>query len=887
MKSLSRRYVRNALIALALLLVAGWLLPSFFSAERYRHRLEASLERALQRPVVFGAVSYRLIPRPGFSIENAMVREDPAFGFEPFARVDRIDCDLRWRSLFRSRLDCAHLYLDHPSLNFVKNSRGEWNVESLLGKSALASPSGAASGASYSPGALQLDADGARIDLKLGADKKPFAITELRARVNFDRRSGVLTFRLEGIPIRTDLSVPSPGPVQLEGQWTPGAGLEGPLEATLRTNAALVYNWIPLVSGRNPEVYGMMDAEVRVTGSLHLPKFEGRALVSQLHRWGELPPSDPMPGTLIFRGQFDRARGRAMIESLDAAFADSHIHLTGSIDKLPSSPELDLVVAVARSRLEDFVNLSRRFSASRSSGSSVSLSGRVDALVSIQGPWRQRSYRGYVGGRDVSLHAGSQSFSVTDLDVRVEERNARLAPFRVTLAPHVQLVVEGAIERPDVEAVPSRHRRGRAQGVAGGAPRYELLMTAQGAPLHNLIGFARDIGLLSAQGVDARGTASAAFTLSGSVWPASRPTINGHAELRAARLLVPGFTEPIELPRALVQVSGDHVTANPVVAVLGTSVFTGRFEHQGERKQPWEFDIRANALSVEQGSLWFDALGHRPPIPLLARLPGLSSFGEVRAAASSLFGAVSAHGRFASPVVSYRGLKLTDFKTAVAISGRVVRLDGATFRAGGGRGRGQAVVDLTNSPAGVSVDLAMMDCNFQALAAHLPPALGRVRGTYSGNGHFETRGLSRQEMTGNLQGKATVRLKSVYLGEFDPVQALAGQAGWGALEPGHRETSLRLPPVILQVQDHRVELGNTPFLISGAKLRVSGTYGSDGALELRVRADLSHLTRHWLNTVESDPNSRLLDVRLAGSFHRLAVQPQIAASQPAPMRRDR
>ena len=101
------------------------------------------LEQALHRPVKFGALSFRLLPRPGFSIENAEVDEDPDFGSEPFARVDHIDCDLRWHSLWRSRMDFAHLHLDHPSFNIVLNSRGEWNVEKLLLQSGVTAPTGA------------------------------------------------------------------------------------------------------------------------------------------------------------------------------------------------------------------------------------------------------------------------------------------------------------------------------------------------------------------------------------------------------------------------------------------------------------------------------------------------------------------------------------------------------------------------------------------------------------------------------------------------------------------------------------------------------------------------------------------------------------------------
>lgn len=75
-----RRYTRIGFVAFALLTLAVWQVPAFLSAERYRRRLEAGLEHLLQRPVTFSSGSLRLLPRPGFSLENVVVREDPAFG---------------------------------------------------------------------------------------------------------------------------------------------------------------------------------------------------------------------------------------------------------------------------------------------------------------------------------------------------------------------------------------------------------------------------------------------------------------------------------------------------------------------------------------------------------------------------------------------------------------------------------------------------------------------------------------------------------------------------------------------------------------------------------------------------------------------------------------
>jgi hypothetical protein len=354
-----------------------------------------------------------------------------------------------------------------------------------------------------------------------------------------------------------------------------------------------------------------------------------------------------------------------------------------------------------------------------------------------------------------------------------------------------------------------------------------------------------------------------------------------HAQLRAARLLVPGLTEPLNLPRVDLRVNGDEIIADPVVAVMGTSVFTARLAHpSGDGKLPWEFDVRANNLSVEQGALWFEALGRRRPLPLLERLPGLSSFAAQRAAASSLFSSLNARGRFAAPSVTYRALTLKDFRASLEISSRVIRVSKASFLAGGGRGQGSGKVDLTGAPALISADLSLAGANVQALSGRLPAALRGSRGSISGSAHLESRGLSREEMSGNLRGEATVFLKDASFGDFDPLAALARASGWGKVEPPRAPVGFHQAVVKLEVQDRRVAMRNVLLDLAGSRgcgINVSGTYAFDGAVDLDVRMDWRNARCNWSRLAgrgeENDPEAQPVELRLAGRLDKLGVVP--------------
>src|SRR6266446_4766858 len=107
--------------ATAVVLVAlGIFVPPSINVNRYKSRIAG----AIGHPVTVGGVALRLLPQPGFTLNNLIVADDPAFSAEPMLRSEEVIASLRLSSLWRGRLEIAKLTLKEPSLNLVRSPTG-------------------------------------------------------------------------------------------------------------------------------------------------------------------------------------------------------------------------------------------------------------------------------------------------------------------------------------------------------------------------------------------------------------------------------------------------------------------------------------------------------------------------------------------------------------------------------------------------------------------------------------------------------------------------------------------------------------------------------------------------------------------------------------------
>ncbi|MGH9360133.1 MAG: hypothetical protein ACRD1O_13290, partial [Terriglobia bacterium] len=661
---------------------------------------------------------------------------------------------------------------------------------------------------------------------------------------------------------------------ELSGDWNARGGFR----ATLSTQGSLLYGWIPLLTGHDAGIYGLIDASVNLAGSLGRIGIRGHAHFDQLHRWGALPPDSSMPVDVDFSASWDRSRQELMIHRLDAAFSSSRIHVTGALTGLLSRPQMDIVMAVQRSRLEDIVSLAARLSGRQPS---VGATGRLDGLLTIQGPWKARRYAGLLAIRAMTVTAGDASFSLPEAAVRIGREGARLIPVRFHPEPGVTCIAQGNLSPALPDAAPAATPDHERERTPFGA--YALSVATSNASLHGLIRLAAALHVASFRDLDARGVGNATIRLTGRAWPFTRPRLTAEGDVLDARLLIPGLTEPIQITHFHLQAVNHRVRISPVAVRLGLTTFSGWLERNGSGIHPWRFDARTARLNLQQAALWFTVLGYRQPSSILDLIPGLRTLAARRHAGRALFSSVNAVGTFESPEVTFRSLKLHHFQADVSIDRRLGQISEGSFKVGGGHGLLEARVDFRSAPARVTGDFKLEGLNLRRAAWRLPPQLAGLKGLLSAGGTFSTRGLTSEEMSANLQSDVEAHLTKLSFGSFDPLQAMARASALGALQPDLGGEEIPSASLDFAIRGQRITLKPARLALSGATLDLSGDCAFNGIANLYIQSDLHNLNRRWLNVSAhqvSWPGQALsAKMHLTGHLNKLALVRQVESAR--------
>jgi AsmA family/AsmA-like C-terminal region len=123
------RPIKILLIAIAVVVVLGLIIPFFIDVDRYRPQIIAEVESRTGRKVEIGHISARLIPTPGFSVENVTL--GPPAGFAPvnLVTVDAVKGTVALLPLLHGSVEVSSIDIVKPHITLATDEHGHTNYD--------------------------------------------------------------------------------------------------------------------------------------------------------------------------------------------------------------------------------------------------------------------------------------------------------------------------------------------------------------------------------------------------------------------------------------------------------------------------------------------------------------------------------------------------------------------------------------------------------------------------------------------------------------------------------------------------------------------------------------------------------------------------------------
>ena len=845
---------RRIVAAAALVVLALFLLRP--GASRLKSRIISSLSAGVGRPVDVSSVHIRLLPRPGFDLDNLVVYEDPAFGAEPMLRASEVTADLRLTSLMRGRLEIARLDLTEPSLNLVHSEGGRWNLEALLERTARIplAPTGKAK-SEPRPGFPYIEGTSARINFKNGPEKKPYALTNADFSLWQDSENawGV---RLKAQPVRTDLNLNDTGLLQVSGTWQRAATLQDtPLQFSVEWSRAQLGQVTKFLAGNDKGWRGTIQLDVALTGSPAKLEIASTASVDDFRRY-DITSGNALRLAGRCSGEYSSlthefhelkcsapiAKGLIAVAG-NGGFPGSHrFAIAVTAESVPASA-LAAVVQRAKKNLPDDLEaegiLHGKFSLREDAAAGLKF--RCDGRGEIS------DFRLSSMANKVEIGRETVPFAMVSDSARTLGRRqvaGSKSGIRFPDGPHIEF---GPI------ALDGAHGTTVRGWVNGGG--YEVSIAGE-AEIARALRVARMIGLpalpANPEGsavVDLQIAGSWAEQVNGVAAGFAGPQVTGNAKLRNVKVALHGTGEPVEIVSADMQLSSDAVRVGKLNAKAAGAAWAGSLEMPRgcgtPENCPVHFAVNTDEVALEQLTEW---AGPSPKKRAWYQvLEGSTPTGP------SLLGRLRASGRIMANRLRAGSVEATRVSAIVILDHGTLAVPELNADLFGGTHRGMWHADFNSKPALCGGSGELTGISLEGLALAMKD--GWIAGT--ANGNYQVNGPCPAEFWRSAEGTLRVDVRDGLLphlllnSDQEPFQVtrLTGQA---ELRAGKIEISdakvdspegkyLLSGTATLQ-RDIAIKLTRVPAGTSNAGYSISGTLAEPRVTPL-ARAEQAQLKR--------------------------------------------
>jgi AsmA-like protein len=744
---------RWLLIALLAVVAIGFAAPKV-SANRFRPRIQAALETALNRPVHLGAVHLNLFTGPGFTVDDVEIDDDPAAGIEPFAHVEQIQARIRWLSLFSGHLGFSSLRLDTPSVNVVKMPSGPWNIQPLLDRHTQ-------DGALHRPDVPDIQIRGGRINFKFGDTKSVFYISDADVDV-YPNENGEVVIRFSGAPARTDQGSQNFGELTARGLLQAGGNGENHLNMGVHLDRTAISELTRLFHGSDIGIHGYVFADAKLDGPLSKLDITGNLNISDVHRW-DLMPAPGEGWTLNYRGLLNLGGHHLELATLAATPAQPDpVSVEFHLDDYLAAPKWFGNLQFHDLPAASLVETARHFGAPFPPG--VQVEGKVQGGIGYSS---QSGAEGQLTLANAAVkfpEGGSAQFDSAQL--QISNGTVVLAPADIEIEDGQAAQIDGEYSFDNSHAAFRISTRELSAGAAH-------LLDAAPIPLIEQLRQGSWKGWISYEKT------------------AENPGVwSGQYDLQNAVIDIPGLALPVRLASATVLMDGDGIQVTRMRGRAGTVRFEGDYRYDASAAHPDRLRLTVPQLQLpDVESLMLPALRRNEgflarfrrdqPVPkwLDARNAEVTLQVANLMNAELPLGDLTAHATWRGPSINVSNLNW--------------HLDNmhATGKLSVNLSRAEPSYELTGTVENFDYRNGQLDLDGELMTSGIGPALLlnlRSKGTFDGRGIMLAPDAEVREVSGSYSVGLSYGVPRLLLSNVQVLQGAETLVGQGASQPdGH------------------------------------------------------------------------------------------------------
>lgn len=787
-------------------------------ASRLKSRIISSISAGVGRPVDIGSVHIRLLPRPGFDLQNLVIYDDPMYGAEPMLRAGEVTADLRIASLLRGRIEVSRMDLNEPSLNLVHRTGGDWNLESLLERAAHNSlaPTGPSKVAPR-PHFPYIEGSSGRINFKAGAEKRPYALLNADFSLWQDSEDtwGV---RLQAQPFRTDLNLTDVGQLQISGTWKRAQSFQDtPVEFSAEWSKAQLGQVTKFLTGTDKGWRGNFQVYAKLTGSPAKLQIASTATMDDFRRY-DITSGNALRLAARCDGEYSSVSHAFHEVTCSAPVGNGEVTLNGDLG-LPGSGRYSIAVKADNVPANAAIALGER--AKKNMPDDLIAAGTLKGSASIGNdatPGSSLRFRGsgeivgfQLSSANTKLDLGPTTIPFLFVDDSIKEHDR-------TQKMHTGLSFPKAAH-VEVGPVTLSTTHGGGANLRGWLNRSSYSFSVSGdTEIARALRMARAAGI-PAPAANPDGSAQLNLQIAGSwVGPGGElgtgfpaPEVTGTARLRNVHAVVPGGGEPLEIASADILLTPEKVQVTKLNVNGAGAVWSGTLETPRgcgtPETCPVHFTLNTQELALSRIGDWIN--GRQKSRPWYRVLEPANRLGQ------SFLGKVHASGQVSANRFLLHGLQASNVSAKVRLDSGKLEFSSVDADLLNGKHRGKWNIEFSGTSA---------ICSGSGSITGI--ALGRmadasrndwVNGT--ANGNYEVQGPCSAEFWSSAEGKFQAELSNGML-----PRVLIGD------DP---------EPLAFTKFNGQAQLDSGKFELSAAKLTsTDGTYDMSGTVTLKREIDV-------------------------------------------------